>query len=80
MKNENQEIPDITSGEGGKQKISPLLLQRYLESEGFGQFMTTNDRTTKKFFFRNDENVLRIFFPDNIRNYVVKTLKTFLDG
>jgi hypothetical protein len=80
MKNENQEIPVITIGEGSKQKISPLLLQRYLESEGFGQFMTTNDRTTKKFFFRNDENVLRIFSPDNIRNYVVKILKTFLDG
>ena len=80
MKNENREIPVFTDGEGGKQKISPLLLQRYLESEGFGQFMTTNDRTTKRFFFRNDENVLRIFSPDNIRNYVVKTLKTFLDG
>ena len=60
MKNVNQEIPVITTGEGSKQKVSPLLLRKYLESEGFGQFMTTNDRTTKRFFFRNDENVLRI--------------------
>ena len=30
---------------------------------------------------RNDEkNVLRIFSADNIRDYVVKNLKTFLDG
>ena len=80
MKDVNQEIPVITTGDGNKQKISPLLLQMYLESEGFGQFMTTNDRTTKRFFFRNDENVLRIFSADNIRDYVVKNLKTFLDG
>ena len=80
MKNENQEIPVITIGEGSKQKISPLWLRHYLESEGFGQFMTTNDRTTKRFFFRNDENVLRLFNADNIRNFVITQLESFLDG
>jgi len=80
MKNVNQEIPVITIGEGSKQKISPLLLRHYLESEGFGQFMTTNDRTAKRFYFRNDENVLRLFNADNIRDFVVKQLESFLDG
>ena len=80
MKNLNQEIPVITTGEGSKQKVSPLLLRKYLEREGFGQFMTTNDRTTKRFFFHNDENVLRIFSADNIRDYVIKNIETFLEG
>ena len=80
MKNLNQEIPVITTGEGSKQKVSPLLLRKYLEREGFGQFMTTNDRTTKRFFFHNDENVLRIFSADNIRDYVIKQLESFLEG
>jgi len=80
MKNVNQEIPVITTGEGSKQKVSPLLLRKHLEGEGFGQFMTTNDRTTKRFFFHNDENVLRIFTADNIRDYVIKNIETFLEG
>ena len=80
MKNVNQKIPVITTGEGSKQKVSPLLLRRYLEREGFGQFMTTNDRTTKRFFFRDDENVLRIFSADNIRDYVIKEMEAFLEG
>tara|TARA_R110000868_G_scaffold110644_2_gene299485 strand:- start:485 stop:2182 length:1698 start_codon:yes stop_codon:yes gene_type:complete len=80
MKDINQEIPVITTGEGSKQKISTLLLRKYLESEGFGQFMTTNDRTTKRFFFLNDENVLRIFSADNIRAYVIKNIETFFEG
>lgn len=80
MKNVNQEIPVITTGAGSKQKVSPLLLRKYLEREGFGQFMTTNDRTTKRFFFHNDENVLRIFSADNIRHYVIKNIETFLEG
>ena len=80
MKNVNQEIPVITTGEGSKQKVSPLLLRKHLEGEGFGQFMTTNDRTTKRFFFHNDENVLRIFSADNIRDYVIKNIEAFLDG
>ena len=80
MKNVNLEIPAITTGDGSKQKVSPLLLRNYLEREGFGQFMTTNDRTTKRFFFHNDENVLRIFSADNIRDYVIKNIETFLEG
>ena len=80
MKNVNQEIPVITTGDGSKQKVSPLLLRKYLEREGFGQFMTTNDRTTKRFFFHNDENVLRIFSADNIRDYVIKNIEAFLEG
>ena len=80
MKNVNQEIPVITIGEGSKQKVSPFALRKYLEREGFGQFMTTNDRTTKRFFFHNDENVLRIFSADNIRDYVIKDIETFLEG
>lgn len=80
MKYVNQEIPVITTGEGSKQKVSPLLLRKYLECEGFGQFMTTNDRTTKRFFFLNDENVLRMFSADNIRDYVIKNIEAFLEG
>jgi hypothetical protein len=80
MKDVNQEIPVITTGDGNKQKISPLWLRHYLESQGFGQFMTTNDRTTKRFYFRNDENVLRLFNADNIRDFVIKELESFLDG
>lgn len=75
-----KKMPGITIGEDSKQKISPLLMRKYLESEGFGQLMTTNDRTTKRFFFRNDENVLRLYSPDNIRDYVIKNLETFLEG
>ena len=80
MKIFEKEMPVITIGEDSKQKISPLLMRKYLESEGFGQLMTTNDRTTKRFFFRNDENVLRLYSPDNIRDYVIKNLETFLEG
>jgi hypothetical protein len=80
MENVNQEIPVITTGDGSNQKVSPLLLRKYLEREGFGQFMTTNDRTTKRFFFHNDENVLRIFSADNIRDYVIKNIEAFLEG
>ena len=80
MENVNQEIPVITTGDGSKQKVSPLLLRKYLEREGFGQFMTTNDRTTKRFFFHNDENVLRIFSADNIRDFVIKQLESLLEG
>ena len=80
MENVNQEIPVITTGDGSNQKVSPLLLRKYLEREGFGQFMTTNDRTTKRFFFHNDENVLRIFSADNIRDFVIKQLESLLEG
>jgi len=80
MKTFEKNLPVIASGEDSKQKISPLLLRKYLESEGFGQFMTTNDRTIKRFFFRNDNNVLRIFSDDNIRDYVIKRLETFMKG
>ena len=80
MSNTPNELPIIAIGEGGKQRISPLLLRRYLESEGFGQFMTSNDRTAKRFYFLNDDNVLRIYSTDNIRDYIIKQLETFIDG
>ena len=50
------QIPDIAMGFDDKKKLSPLLLKMHLEKKGFGQFMTTNDRTTDRFYFRNDEN------------------------
>jgi hypothetical protein len=81
VKNEvKNEVPSITKGEGSKKKLSPLLLQKHLEKMGFGQFMTTRDRTLKRFYFRNDKNVLKIYAPNNIRDFLIKTIDSFLSS
>ena len=44
-----QSIPQLLDGKGS---LSPLLIRNHLEENGFGQFMTSTDRTLKTFFFR----------------------------
>ncbi len=74
------QIPDIAMGFDDKKKLSPLLLKMHLEKKGFGQFMTTNDRTTDRFYFRNDENVLKIYTPENIRTFLIEELSEIILG
>ena len=67
---DTKQVPDLWADDG--KTLSPYRLRKFLEENGFGQFMTTSDRTTKRFFFRNDNNVLKTYNADNIRGWMIK--------
>lgn len=79
MSKPNQIPPIYTLSDKGNMSLSPIRLRTFLESQGWGQFMTTTDRTKDRFFFRNDKNILKIYNSDNIRNWLIKYVEKCLD-
>jgi len=72
---ESLELPYIFKlGKQGSPKLSPYLMKIYLQDLGFGQYMTSKDRTAKRFYFRNDNNILRVYSESNIREVIIKEL------
>ena len=67
-----QSIPQLLDGKGS---LSPLLIRNHLEENGFGQFMTSTDRTLKTFFFRKVGGVLKNYSATNIRTWLIKDVQ-----
>ena len=60
--------------------FSPFFVRAYLEKKGFAQFMSGMDRTAARFYYRNDNNVLKLYSPKNIHKFVTDELvKTYED-
>jgi hypothetical protein len=60
--------------------LSPLKMRKYLEKKGFAQFMTSEDRTAKRFYVQDDNNVLKIHNADTIKHFIIKEVEKCIDG
>jgi|ETNmetMinimDraft_13_1059891.scaffolds.fasta_scaffold05672_2 hypothetical protein len=55
-------------------RINPYKLKKVLMSEGFGQFLSDKDRTSKKILLLKDKNTLKIYDPKTIKKFIGELL------
>ena len=75
-------LPNIftNTNKGNGIILSPLKMRKYLEKKGFAQFMTSEDRTAKRFYVQDDNNVLKIHNADTIKHFIIKEVEKCIDG
>jgi hypothetical protein len=56
--------------------INPYKLRLFLQSEGFGQFLSDKERTSKKILFLNDKGTLKIYDPTETKRFVREYLES----
>lgn len=59
--------------------INPYKLKKVLVSEGFGQFLSDRDRTSKKILFLNANGTLKIYDPKTTKKFVGELLESIDD-
>ena len=64
-------LPNIftNTNKGNGIILSPLKMRKYLEKKGFAQFMTSEDRTAKRFYVQ-DFHLLRLTIPNQFLNHL----------